>query len=835
MPVQDSIEIMVASNPLLSRCVKPGSGLNSASVIALTARNQCLTLVLLFAAALATASALYAADPVLNELQPRGGQRGKTFTLTLKGEGLTAGADLITSLPCTVTKLGPPRDAEMPGGELAYLIHLPEDSSAGVYPIRIRTGNGLSNVQIFTVSDLPEISEKEPNDSFAEAQPITFPTAVSGSLKGADEDFFSFTAAARERLVIEVEARRIGSAIDPKIEVYDSAGHTLVENDDAPGLGVDSRIDLTFPKAGKYFVAVRDSKFSEQTENFYRLKIGNFAYADGIFPLGWQRGKPVAVTLFGGNLPQPVVVHPNTNVPEGQDFVAIIIPGSKPLGSIPFQFRISDFPETLAGADGSVTDLQPSTVTNGRILKSGEVDRFKLKVTPAETWMVKLDSAALGTSLLYGSVVPYDSKGKKLEVKDVGWGADPRITFKVPADVHEVTLAVSDVRGQGGPTYTYRLIAQPQDGDWTLKLQTPYVNVPARGTAVIKVVAERQGYIGPIRLSIPNLPNDFIFGGGNIAAELTPSINKREVTTIGYITLTAKPDAKPHTTELVVWGEAGPPEHPVRHRAEGPGLIYTVKGEELLNLTGDSTITKPTTFPWLGIGLPAELGAALPVALEVAKGDLRFVQGMNQSMPFELVKQGAGIVTENVTILALPRVRDLLFKNRTELIGVDKSKVVLGTTQETPLIKFDLVPTASVLINGKRETIVAPATTIELVRAYTVEVKSPRVVLKGNNKAELAGIVHREPAFKATVKISVGDPPDKVACGPAEVPDGTSDFSLTCSATPGAQEGAFEVHLVSTATVPGGEDKTEYTYPPVATQMVVGGDNVAANTGVQAH
>ena len=83
---------------------------------------------------MAAACPLLAVEPVLNDLQPRGGQRGKTFTLTLKGEGLAAGADLMTPLPCTITKLAPPRDAEMPGSELAYLIHLPDDAAVGAYP-----------------------------------------------------------------------------------------------------------------------------------------------------------------------------------------------------------------------------------------------------------------------------------------------------------------------------------------------------------------------------------------------------------------------------------------------------------------------------------------------------------------------------------------------------------------------------------------------------------------------------------------------------------------------------------------------------------------------------
>ncbi len=780
----------------------------------------------------AVALPLLAVEPVLNDLQPRGGQRGKTFTLTLKGEGLAAGADLITPLPCTITKLAPRPDADLPESELAYLIHVPDDATVGAYPLRVQTSGGLSNVEIFTVSDLVEIPEKEPNDSIADAQPVTVPLAISGTLKGPDQDFFGFNAAAHQRLVIEVEARRIGSAIDPAIEVYDSTGHVIAQNDDAPGLGVDSRLDMTFPKAGRYYVAVHDSKFSDQTENFYRLKIGAFVYADGIYPLGWQRGKSVAVTLFGGNLPHPVVVHPNLDVPEGREFVSIDIPGPKPLGSLPFQFQVSDLPETMATTDGAVTELQPMTVVNGRILKPGAVDHYKLKVSPGEDWTLELDSATLGTSLLYGAIDITDEHGKKLDANDASWGADPRITVKIPEDVHEVTLAVSDLRGQGGPAYGYRLVVRPEPGDYALKLLTPYINIPARGTAVIRVAAERHGYNGPIRLSIPNLPDDYTVAGGNIVFE-QETATKRTPITNGFVTLTAKPDAKPRTVNLTVWGEGGPPEHPIRRRAEGPGLIFTVKGEEILNLTGDATPTKPTIYPWMGIELPATLGASLPVELQVTASHVRAIQGMDFPLSFQVVKQGAGIVTGNVRELALPRVKDLITKNRGELKGIDKGDLMLGTTQDTPLVKFDLVMSANLEVNGKMETIVAPAITVDLVRAYTLELKSPRVALKSGGKVELTGVIHREPRFPGTVKISVGDPPDKVSCEPVEVPNGKSEFSLTCEASSGVQEGEFEVHLVSTAIIPG-TDKREYSFPPVGTQMIIGGDKVAANTkGIQ--
>jgi len=98
-------------------------------------------------------------------------------------------------------------------------------------------------------------------------------------------------AKAGQKLVFEVEARRSGSGIDPAIEIFDSSGREMARNDDAPGLGVDSRVEVMFPKSGEYRVQVHDSKFSEQAQNFYRLKIASYPYAETIFPLGGRRGE----------------------------------------------------------------------------------------------------------------------------------------------------------------------------------------------------------------------------------------------------------------------------------------------------------------------------------------------------------------------------------------------------------------------------------------------------------------------------------------------------------------------------------------------------------------
>src|SRR5262249_6435346 len=162
------------------------------------------------------------------------------------------------------------------------------------------------------------------------------------------------------------------------IEIYDATGHELAKNDDAPGLGVDARLAYTFAKAGDYRIAVHDSKYSQQTQNFYRLKIGRYDYADAVFPLGWRRGERVDVTLLGGTLDQPVKVAPDVQAKSAT--VPLRVPGS---ASLPLEFALSDQPEVLEPASGGMA-LVEGTIVNGRIAKAAEVDKYTLAVAPEQ-------------------------------------------------------------------------------------------------------------------------------------------------------------------------------------------------------------------------------------------------------------------------------------------------------------------------------------------------------------------------------------------------------------------------------------------------------------------
>jgi hypothetical protein len=101
-------------------------------------------------------------------------------------------------------------------------------------PMRVKTplGESLNRLRLAVGND-PEVIENEPNNSPAEAQPVTVPVTINGHIwsgkKGGavDEDYFRFSAKQGERLVIEVAAARLGSPLDSVVEVMDAQGHDI--------------------------------------------------------------------------------------------------------------------------------------------------------------------------------------------------------------------------------------------------------------------------------------------------------------------------------------------------------------------------------------------------------------------------------------------------------------------------------------------------------------------------------------------------------------------------------------------------------------------------------
>ena len=179
------------------------------------------------------------------------------------------------------------------------------------------TGHGMvSNPVAFAVDDLPDVAESEPNNDPKSAQLVPWPCVVNGCInQPGDLDVFRLAAPGGATLVVEVAARRLGSPLDSVVRVTDAAGKILGWNDDsmpkdgALQLGdgllthhADSRLYLTLPAKGPFFVQIEDAQHQGGGAYGYRLRL---APAKPDFAL---RITPSAINLLPGQS-APVTVH----------------------------------------------------------------------------------------------------------------------------------------------------------------------------------------------------------------------------------------------------------------------------------------------------------------------------------------------------------------------------------------------------------------------------------------------------------------------------------------------------------------------------------------------
>ena len=729
------------------------------------------------------------AAPVIREIEPRGAQRGKAFQLVLKGSDLPFGAKVETALPANVSRMAPAKE-----GQLPFLVELKKDAPVGLYPLRLVTNDGLSNVVLFSVGELPETVEiesesddpKKENGAIEKAEKLTTPGVVTGTLTAADVDYYAVTVKAGERLVLETEAAAAGSAVDTALEIVDAAEKVLAKNDDAAGAGSDARIEHTFVKGGTYYVRVHDSKYSDQAVNFYRLKAGAYPFAEALFPLGGQRGKPVEVELVGGSLAQAVTVKPDTS--GARRYVPLHTPGS---ASLPLLFVLGDGPEAMEAAGAA---LEPAVVMNGRVANKGEVDKYKLAVAPGQHWVIEVQASSLGTSQLDALVTVYGPDGKKIASRDDLGSADPVVPFEVPKDVNEVTVAVEDLLGRGGPAFGYRLKAERGPADFIVQLATPFVNVPAGGTMILPVTVQRRGHDGAVRLRIVDLPAGLRQAGGHVppaaAQQRFDDPNPRFSATRSTITITADDDAPAAHWRLKVVGIAETAQGRIVREAEGPGLITGVRG----------TRAKAVTAPWLEMALPIAVAKRLPVRITTPVALARLAQGVEFEMKYKIERGPNARTINRVRETTASAIGNLRILQGPPAKVPDTGSLMLNTNFATPATTFDMYLQVTAEVDGQRMDVYTPMITIDVVEGYQVRPERTQYALAAGGKMEISGAVHREPTFEGgLVKLEVQDLPDGVKCGAAEVTADVRAWRVACEAGTLAKAGEYDVRLASTA------------------------------------
>ncbi len=189
----------------------------------------------------------------------------------------------ITSIFPLGGRVGEQASVKMKGLHLgnAELVMPAKEAEAGIHQVAANKDGFLSNPVSFDLDTLPEIFDKEPNNTLAQAQKVAMPVIVNGRIDKEDDwDVFRISGNAGDSIVAEVHARRLDSPVDSVIKLTDANGQLVAFNDDREDLGAginthhaDSYFMTKLPADGIYYVHVGDTGRKGGEEYGYRLRI----------------------------------------------------------------------------------------------------------------------------------------------------------------------------------------------------------------------------------------------------------------------------------------------------------------------------------------------------------------------------------------------------------------------------------------------------------------------------------------------------------------------------------------------------------------------------------
>lgn len=464
-------------------------------------------------AAVALASpALAQPAPTLSSSSHPWCTRGTTIELTLTGDNLAeARKVLVDGPPGIAAELAVADKAS--AKQLKVKVIIDAKAPLGERELRIVTPGGVSNKVDLNVTFLPVAAEAEPNTP-AKPLAVTLPATITGVINGgADIDAFKFSAKKGERLVFEVFAQRMGSALDASLKLYDPAGREVARGED--DIGTDALIAYEIPADGDYLLELNDLQYRGGGNYRYRINAGAIPYARAAFPMGGKRGSIVEVKLTGWNLPAASMKVDLTDKPVGRTQVFATPDGVA--NPIPFEVTDhSEFIEVEPNADHTQANVLSSTpmsgdtptIVSGVIEQPGDVDVFRFKIEKPVKLRFSVDAIRLGSSL-DALITLRDAAGNVIARQDdAAPGTDAALVRDfTPGDYH---VAITDLTSLGGPTFGYRLsIAPPAPPtpDFSVRFFPDTIRLHRGGRTLVQCEVFRSGgFGGPVTIALKDPP-----------------------------------------------------------------------------------------------------------------------------------------------------------------------------------------------------------------------------------------------------------------------------------------------------------------------------------------
>ena len=721
--------------------------------------------------------------PQIVRVAPHSAEIGKTTRLVITGQYLE-NAKLHTDIKGLTV-------AVAEGGNAGQaVVDVTADASVvpGRYLVRCVTPSGVSNPVIITLDRIPT----QPEGTFTEANPATtFPIASSGLVSGAEQKRVWFKGTANQKIVAEVESRRVGSRLDPVIEIRSQAGTPLAIQWQQSDLRGDARTAVVLPADGLYFAEVHDLQFRAPGASPWRLLLGDLPPSSLAFPATVAAATTSLRTVGADAISEAVSVKTAAGqvaVDAGAPVLALP-PLKTEAGTLVLEPVDGTYPATAIDAAFTAAPF-PALLVSGRITAPKEIDTVLLTVTPGQTLHFAVAARELSSPLrphfaiLNGDAVVAQNDGET-------GATDPALDFKVPDGVTQLKVQIKDLNGKGSANSTYRLLVSRTDRQaFQLSTRDAAPRLPVNGSVPLRLSVVRQSrsfrYTGPIRLAIKGI------SGVSIVPESIAASDQNQQVLV-MVTRSTSGDASALSAGQSFLIEA---------RAEGVEPAFTTTATIDVDSPTTGSLTLPDTSVVAG---PAD---SVPATMLLDSVPPVLFRGIPATISVRIIPLGDQVpayarfemMTTEVARREDPNKPDSPLKPQVSLDDFQfgpTSQGVFPLTVRVPadtpsstidsVISADFVPQPLAAASGSRSW------TAPLVLAVddAVLVIAPAEPSKGTKATtvNIAGTIRRHPFFSEAVTVVLDGLPQGYAAAPVAVAADQTAFTVAItvpeSAVPG--------------------------------------------------
>ena len=505
--------------------------------------------------------------PSSTHIFPAGAQRGTAVNVLVGAECTPPGTELLfhgegirssQKLEREVINAGEPSPRRLPTitpitypREWQANVSVAESAEPGVVYWRLHSAQGGTGSRPFIIGDLPEFIETEPNSTFTNAEEVALPVTVNGQINGErDLDCYRFRVSPGEVISCEVVAGRIGSPLDPVVELLDEDGNRLPARQFH--IGTDPVLVLPTSKSTEYTLRISNVTFRGDPAFVYRINLRSF-------PAGTLQ--PPA-DLVPDNESQLALL-----TADKASFAADFVGLWTAMTSAPPAAQPDTAPHPTASEHEPNDDIASAErlavpgVFYGRFATAEDRDFIRLSVAKDQRIRLACKAWPAGTSTL-PTLQILKADGTSLSSIGRATGSDlaARLVWTSREGQH-VFVKVQDLSfgSRGGTEFSYELLVEEDSPDFRLDIAADSLVVTQGKTSKVTVTANRLGgFNEPIELSTTGLPD------GVTAEAVTIPAGKSQAT----LELAAADDASVQNGIVTIHGTAKVGEETIERVAQ---------------------------------------------------------------------------------------------------------------------------------------------------------------------------------------------------------------------------------------------------------------------------